>query len=193
MSQELAIAADLLDPPNRSGREEALSSAARRLAALYDKSHQRLYRLGCRMTGDADTALDLLQETFLRAAGRPEAVPGEESAAEAWLVRVLVNLCRDQYRKREVRTRAADRIPRPAPAPDPERSAVARDLVKAALAALPPRRRAVIALCELDELPVREVARLLGLAEVTVRWHQVVGRREMAARLAPSSQEGRLP
>jgi len=157
-----------------------------RVERLYDQTHQRLFRLGCRMTGDADAALDLVQETFLRAACRPEAVPRDDGPAEAWLVRVLVNLCRDQLRKQTVRTRAAGRLPllvMPGAAADPEATAVARDLVAAALAALAPRRRAIVALCELEELPVREVARLLGLAEVTVRWHLVVGRREMAARL----------
>jgi len=156
---------------------------AERLERLYDAAHQRLFRLGCRMTGDADAALDLVQETFLRAAARPEAVPPEEPAAEAWLVRVLVNLCRDRFRKQAVRLRTADRIPVGTAAEDPEAAAVARDLVKAVLAALAPRRRAVIALCELEELPVREAARLLGITEVTVRWHLVMGRREMAARL----------
>jgi RNA polymerase sigma-70 factor, ECF subfamily len=189
VSQELAIPTDLLDPPERHGRADDLS-AVRRLEDLYDRSHQRLYRLGCRMTGDFDAALDLLQETFLRAAGRAGSLPAGDSAAEAWLVRVLVNLCRDQYRKSEVRIRAAGQLPRGTSAPSPEAAAVARDLVRAALAALPPRRRAVIALHELEELAVPEVARLLGLAEVTVRWHLAVGRREMAARLSAPGQEG---
>jgi RNA polymerase sigma-70 factor (ECF subfamily) len=169
--------------------EESAEPPAGRLEALYDRSHQRLFRLGCRMTGDPEAALDLVQEVFLRAAGRPGAVPREEASAEAWLMRVLVNLCRDQYRKREVRARTADRVPQGAPAEDPEAAAVARDLVRAALGALAPRRRAVIALCELEGVEVREVARLLGVTEVTVRWHLVVGRREMAARL--SGKDGR--
>jgi RNA polymerase sigma-70 factor (ECF subfamily) len=166
--------------------EQRTATAAERVEHLYEKTYRRLFRLGCRMTGDADAALDLIQETYLRAAGRPEAVPRDDGPAEAWLVRVLVNLCRDQFRKQMVRTRAADQLPRllmPAAAADPEAAVVARDLVTAALAALAPRRRAIVALCELEELPVREVARLLGLAEVTVRWHLVVGRREMTARL----------
>jgi RNA polymerase sigma-70 factor (ECF subfamily) len=173
VTQELAIPAGRLS--------DQTMTAAERLERLYDTAHQRLYRLGCRMTGDADAALDLIQETFLRAAGRPDAVPAADSAAEAWLVRVLVNLCRDRFRKQAVRTRSADRVPVGHAAEDPEAAAVARDLVKAALAALAPRRRAVIALCELEELPVREAARLLGITEVTVRWHLIAGRREMAA------------
>jgi len=192
--QELAIADDLLGTESRTIPGEAATPAGR-LALLYDRSHQRLFRLGCRMTGEADAALDLVQDTFLRAASRPAAVPRDAAGAEAWLVRVMVNLCRDRFRKQTVRTRAADRLPAmPATsaAADPEAAAVARDLVRAALAALAPRRRAVVALCELEELPVGEAARLLGLAEVTVRWHLARGRREMAARLAAVAR-GRKP
>jgi RNA polymerase sigma-70 factor (ECF subfamily) len=185
VSQELAIGADLLGDqrPRSPGRTDAAVVPANRLEMLYDKTHQSLFRLACRMTGDADAALDLIQETFLRAAGQPEKVPPGDGPGEAWLVRVLVNLCRDRFRKQTVRARFVDQVPVSHAVADPEATAVARDLVKAALAALAPRRRAVISLCELEELPVREVARLLGLAEVTVRWHLVVGRREMAARL----------
>jgi RNA polymerase sigma-70 factor (ECF subfamily) len=62
----------------------------------------------------------------------------------------------------------------------PEEAAVARAPVRAALARLAPRRRAVIVLHELEGMPAREVARLLGIAEVTVRWHLLAARRELA-------------
>jgi hypothetical protein len=68
VSQELAIAADLFPHPRET------MAPADRVERLYDQTHQRLFRLGCRMTGDADAALDLVQETFLRAACRPPQV-----------------------------------------------------------------------------------------------------------------------
>ena len=46
-----------------------------RLAALFDAHHERLYRLTGRLTSNADDALDLVQETFLRPARRHAAVP----------------------------------------------------------------------------------------------------------------------
>lgn len=156
---------------------------ANRLGVLFEATHQRLFRLGCRMTGDPDAALDLVQEAFLRAASRPKLLPDTDQAAEAWLVRVLVNLCQDRYRKSSVRTRLAPHLTRGEPLPSPESSLVARDLVQAALAALPPRRRAILALHELEDLSVREIARMLRVTEVTVRWHLALGRKEMAARL----------
>jgi DNA-directed RNA polymerase specialized sigma24 family protein len=45
---------------------------------------------------NADDALDLVQDTFLRAARSPQSIPDGPSDEEAWLVRVLVNLRRDR-------------------------------------------------------------------------------------------------
>ena len=45
------------------------------------------------MAGDPETANDLVQETFVRVMTR--SVPDDPAAAEPWMVRILVNLCRD--------------------------------------------------------------------------------------------------
>src|SRR5262245_62148179 len=76
-----------------------------RLASLFDAHYERLYRLARRLVPTADDALDLVQETFLRAARSPGSVPSGNTNEEAWLVRVLVNLRRDQWRKIAVRNR----------------------------------------------------------------------------------------
>ena len=112
-----------------------------------------------------------------------------DSSREAWLVRVLVNLCRDGWRRREVRRRHEDRLPEPAPAGDPERSAVARATVGAALARLKPRRRAVLVLHEIEGLPTARIERLLGISAATVRWHLSVGRKELSKLLLPETAE----
>lgn len=159
------------------------------LAGLFNRHQERLYRLAKRMSGDAETARDLVQETFLRAARR-RALPPGESSREAWLVRVLVNLCRDRWRRRKVRQRHEGDLPAAAHASDPESSAVARATVSAALARLKPRRRAVLVLHELEGAPPSRIARLLGLRPATVRWHLSVGRQELAKILRPKA-EGR--
>ena len=61
--------------------------------------------------------------------------------------------------------------------------------VEAALANLAPRRRAVLVLSQLEELPTREVARLLGLTQATVRWHLAKARREVHSLLASGLEE----
>ena len=160
-------------------------AAPERLARLFDAHQRRLFFLALRMASDREEAQDLVQEAFLRAARQPASVPNGDGPGEAWLVRTLVNLCRDRYRRRAVRSRVlapprwVERAGEPG-TDHPEAAEVARATVKAALARLSPRRRAVVALHELEGISVREVARLLGVTEVTVRWHLLAARRELA-------------
>ena len=98
-------------------------------------------------------------------------------------MRTLVNLCRDRYRRRDVRQRyqpQAEEASQPAGAGNPESAAVARTTVQSALRRLPPRRRAIVLLHELEALPVAQIARLLGINQVTVRWHLSAGRQDLA-------------
>lgn len=162
---------------------DSAASFESRLVLLFNRTHQRLFRLGCRMTADPDEARDLVQEAFLRAAARPAALAGSDAAAEAWLVRIVVNLCHDRHRKNAVRLRLADWVREDVALEGHESEVMARSLVRGALAALSPQRRAIVSLHELEGLPVREVARLLRVTEITVRWHLAKGRREMAAHL----------
>lgn len=161
-----------------------------RLGRLFDTQHRRIYRLARRLSRDPEEARDLLQETFLRAARRWQTLPEDDRAAEAWLVRTAVNLCRDLGRRRFVRQRDHHRLDQPSSAsPDPELRAVARASVEAALATLSPKRRAVIVLSGLEGLPTAEVARLLGIGQATVRWHLAKGRRELRFALEPASEQ----
>jgi len=66
-----------------------------RLGELFDAHHQRLYRLARRISRDPEEARDLVQETFLRAARHERPLARGTLDEEAWLVRTLVNLCRD--------------------------------------------------------------------------------------------------
>src|ERR1700693_190016 len=82
-----------------------VSNPAERLTALFDVHYARLYRLARRLAPSPDDALDLVQETFLRAAQFPKSIPLGVTNEEAWLRRVLINIRRDQWRKRTVRDR----------------------------------------------------------------------------------------
>ena len=89
-----------------AGRPHEDQSA--RLGALFDAHHQRLYRLARRLAGSAEDARDLVQETFLRAARAPHAVPEGTPHEEAWLTRVLVNICRDRWLRSRAESHAPD-------------------------------------------------------------------------------------
>lgn len=156
---------------------------AARLGRLFDTHYARLYRLARRLSPSRDDALDLVQETFVRAAARPDAVPEGPAAEEAWLVRVLVNAQRDEWRKRTVRNAHRVRTRVDEAGAHPEAARIASATVWHAVSALPPRRRAVVVLHELEGLGVAEVAATLGLARPTVRWHLFRARAELAAAL----------
>jgi RNA polymerase sigma-70 factor (ECF subfamily) len=167
-----------------------------RLATLFDAHHPRLYRLARRMAPFQDEAMDLVQETFLRVARSPNSVPFGTSSEEAWLVRVLVNISRDRWRREARRRRAEERgqlneVQLHSSSSNQESVLIARSTVWQGLWALPPRRRAVVVLHELDGVGPAEIARVLGVSVVTVRWHLSVGRRELARRL--SSKQGERP
>jgi RNA polymerase sigma-70 factor (ECF subfamily) len=158
-----------------------------RIAALFDAHHQRLYRLARRLTHSADDALDLVQDTFLRAARAPGSVPFGAEREEAWLVRVLINLRRDQWRKAVVRKRHDEPRPQGHSAPDHSSAVIARTTIWRALDLLPPRRRAVVVMRELEGLAVSTIASQLGISAITVRWHLAAGRRQLA-RVLTSTQ-----
>jgi len=154
------------------------------LATLFDLHHARLYRLARRLAPSADDALDLVQETFLRAARFPDSVPLGIKDEEAWLVRVLINIRRDQWRKAFVRNRLDNATFGDPPCVrggrDSETALIARVAVWRSLDMLLPRRRAIVIMHELEELPIPTIASLLGISAITVRWHLSKGRRELA-------------
>jgi RNA polymerase sigma-70 factor (ECF subfamily) len=161
-----------------------LAERADRLSALFEAHADRLYRLARRLVSSADDALDLVQETFLRAAHSPDSIPRGLRDEEAWLVRVLVNVRRDQWRKEAIRKRHDFELSHPtAQHDDPERTFLIRTTVWRALDYLPPRRRAIVVMYELEGLSMAAVASLLGISAITVRWHLSRGRRELARRL----------
>jgi RNA polymerase sigma-70 factor, ECF subfamily len=167
------------------------AATADRLGTLFDAHHQRLYRLARRMSRTADEARDLVQDTFLRAARAPRSVPWGASAEEAWLVRVLVNLCRDRWRQTATRERLDRSAPMPLErGPDLEAAVIARSIVWRALATLDPRRRAVLVMHELEGTPVDVIARTLGVTAITVRWHLSKGRRQLAAAILGARVRG---
>jgi DNA-directed RNA polymerase specialized sigma24 family protein len=51
---------------------------------------------------------------------------------------------------------------------------------------LPPRRRAVVVMHELEGLPISMIASQLGISTITVRWHLSAGRRDLTRILTSS-------
>lgn len=82
--------------------EAALAGEDAAFAALMGRHKEPLYRFVRRYVGDADEALDLVQETFVAIWG---ALDRFDTARPfpVWLRRVALNKCRDWSRRRQVR------------------------------------------------------------------------------------------
>ena len=118
------------------------------------------------LTGDAGAGEDLAQEALTRAWARWGRVSRLDSP-EAWTYRVAVNLARSRHRRRQAEQRALARV---GPI-DGEVREVSADAitVRDAVAALPERMRAALVLRYFADLPVDEVAEILGCASGTVK------------------------
>jgi RNA polymerase sigma-70 factor (ECF subfamily) len=164
----------------------AADDDGQRLAALFDAHEDRLYRLARRLAASADDAHDLVQETFLRAARFLKSVPTGPAKEEAWLVRVLVNIRRDQWRRAVVRQRSVAILGGNSAGDSSLESALmAKQAVWGALDTLHPRRRAIVIMSELEGMDPSAIGSLLGVSAMTVRWHLSMGRRDLKRILGP--------
>lgn len=158
-----------------------------RLAELFDNHEARLYRLARRLAENADDAHDLVQETFVRAASSLRSIPVDPAKGEAWLVRVLVNIRRDQWRQTAVRRRSAATLAASSDSAvaDIESALHAKRAVWAALGVLQPRRRAIVVMHELEGQTPVSIAQIFGVSVLTVRWHLSMARRDLKRLLQP--------
>ena len=138
--------------------------------ALYRAHVGRVHALCLRMCGDAVQAAELVQDVFVQAWERLASFRGE-SALGSWLHRLAVNVVLARARaemRREARVVAAGDlrdVDRGARMGSPE----ARMDLEQAIAALPPGARTVFVLHDVEGYRHHEIARLIGLAEGTVR------------------------
>ena len=160
--------------PSAVASDERLASD--RFGGLFDRHHAHLYALGLRLTWNADDARDLVQDCFVRAIESGN-VPQADQDAERWLVRILVNLCRDRQRRSAVRREHA-KAASITHAPERHDPGVGPD-VRAAVLALPVRQRAIVVLHEIEGHTIVEIAKMLGIAAVTARWHLHTARRAL--------------
>ncbi|MEV4540121.1 RNA polymerase sigma factor SigM [Micromonospora echinaurantiaca] len=161
-------------------------------AELFRRHRDRLWAVALRTLGDREEAADALQDALL-SAHRAAARFRGDSAVTTWLHRIVVNACLDRIRRRQahptvplpdgVRDResgsATGGVEPAAPAPDHDTALVVRD----ALAALPVEQRAALVLVDVQGYPVAEVARMLGVAEGTVKSRCARGRARLATML----------
>jgi RNA polymerase sigma-70 factor (ECF subfamily) len=176
----------------RVRREDAAPSDADLLAAhavgdphafsvLIKRHRARLWAVALRTLRDPEEAADALQEAFISAHRRADSFRAE-SQISTWLHRIVVNACLDRIRRRQARPV----VPLPetdanVPAShDPIAERETRLVVHKALAELPEDQRAAIVLVDVEGYSVAEAARLLSVAEGTVKSRAARGRARLA-------------
>jgi len=135
------------------------------------------------LCGDDSRSEDLVQEALVRAFARPLRAPAP-GAAEAYVRAIMVNLFIDADRRRSRWVRLAPLLRTPPVTADPADQVVARDAVLMAMRGLSPRQRACVVLRYYQDLPVAEIAAVLGVADGTVKRYLSEAMHEMAARLS---------
>ena len=123
----------------------------------------RLERVALLMTGDADLAADLAQEALLKTYRSWRRIRRDDPGPYAR--QILVNLCRNHHRRRALELRKPATPPESST--DPDLTEALR--VAAALATLPPLRRAVMVLRYYEDMTEMEVARVLDRPLNTVK------------------------
>jgi RNA polymerase sigma-70 factor (ECF subfamily) len=144
------------------------------------RRHQgRLWAVALRTLGDPEEAADALQDALIsayRSAGRFRG----DSAVTTWLHRIVVNACLDRVRRRRTRPTV------PLAEIEPSVGAVDSDTIldiRAALAKLPEEQRITLVLVEVQGYSVAEAAKILQVAEGTVKSRCARGRARLAALL----------
>ncbi len=128
-------------------------------------SSPRLRRTAFLLCGDWHTAEDLAQTTLIKMFGSWRRI-SRKDATDTYATRILINTYLADMRRKRVGEVLTDTLPEyPVQPQAPE----ARLVVVDALAALPPRARAVVVLRYWSDLSVEQVAALLGCSAGNVK------------------------
>ena len=169
------------------------------IAELVRRHQDLVAQLANRLTGWSQDVEDIVQDVFVSALRGVGKFNGR-SKLSTWLTTITINQCRT-YKRKAIRWRAMLAGARAAgvfrrwparPAELPEAADDAPRRVRKAVAALPGRHGEVIVLRYLQEMPVEQVASVLGISAnaVRVRLHRARRRLKASLRGLVADEEG---
>lgn len=160
-------------------------------AAIVEQHWRRVFNVAYRFVGRHDEAEDLTQEIFIKIFKALDTFD-RRANFQTWIISISRNLCIDHYRsvrkERETMARdvdASELTPVEAgrgPHGQLEQRDL-RDLIRTALAELPPTLREAVVLRDLQEFSYQEIADRLRLPEGTVKSRINRGRLELARQI----------
>jgi RNA polymerase sigma-70 factor (ECF subfamily) len=155
-------------------------------AQTFDEHKRFLWGMCYRMTGSAADADDIVQDTFVRALEKPPI--DMKAPLRPWLVKVAINLSRDQLRRRRRREYFGPWLPAPVltdadnqsqldhPVSTEDSPGVRYDMMESitlafllALEALTPAQRAVLLLRDVFDYSTTETAAALDMSEANIK------------------------
>jgi RNA polymerase sigma-70 factor (ECF subfamily) len=178
---------DLVERARRGDREA--------FAVLVHQVSDSLYAIAYRILRDMGLAEDALQNALVLAWRRVPKLR-DPDRFEAWISRILVHACYDEFRRARPWRSTVSLLPMDHPGtPDPSSTIADRDVLERAFQTLTVEQRAVFVLHHYVGLPLVEVAETLGIPAGTARsrLHYAIAklRRALTAPAEPIAQEGR--
>lgn len=175
--------------PSAADLEQTLRAAQRGDVTAFNavaRAYQRqLFNVCFRTLGNHDDAADATQDALLSAFRAIRTFNGPAAGLRSWLLRIAVNACYDQLRRRQRRpsesldaigstdadsVSPAERVadPRPGPEQHSLNSESAR-AIQWAIDRLPPDQRLTVVLCDVQGLSYDEAARAMSIELGTVK------------------------
>ena len=146
------------------------------LEALYRERYSRFRDVLAGVVGSHETAREVVQEAFARALRDRRKFRGEGSL-ESWVWRIALN---QAFRaRRDLKESWGEDLEPPVEDRHSDHD------VRAAVAALPPRRRLIVFLRYYADLPYQEIAAVCGVSEGTVAATLAQARGELVEHLTP--------
>ncbi len=167
---------------------------------LVTKYQNHIYTLIRKQVQDPEIAKNLTQETFLKAFRAINTFRGD-SAFYSWIYRIARNICIDFQRKQQAEQdtdplhtiderRITDTYSDPG---DLLQKQELRQILRDAIAHLPPTRQHVFLLRYAEELPIKDIATRIKRSEGTVKTHLHKAHHQLRELLTPYRQNQHIP
>ena len=174
-----------------------------RYAELVDRYQGMALKVAVSLLGNAEDARDVSQDAFLSAFQSLSRFR-QGAAFSTWLYRIIVNKCKDLFRRRAHRPRIDSSLNDPDAADDdgprfldvvedgaadPRADAATRELssrINTAIGALPVKQRTAFVLHHVHGLAVEETAAVMGCRAGTVKSHIFRATQRLRDQLEPS-------
>ncbi len=168
-------------------------ASAKTIETVVNAYGNQIYKLAYHLTGSASDAEDITQETFLKLFRHWISASGADNL-NAWIYRVVSNAALDLLRSRQSRSKREKNVEeefldassgRDLP---PEKRMENEELgskLEAALEKLPAQQRTAVVLYDHEGLSGREIAKIMGVNETTVRTYVCEGRKRVRDLMKP--------